>query len=83
MDADELRRELDQPKIDVISKIAKEIYKQPKQPDEFTAMEVSDQTGLEYKTVVYRLKKLEKDGTLTSRKPANKRLYRYVDKEET
>jgi predicted transcriptional regulator len=82
MDADDLKRELDTPKTDVISKIAKEIYKQPKQPDEFTAMEVSDQTGLEYKTVVYRLKKLERDGTLTSRKPGNERFYKYVENED-
>jgi len=75
----ELKHEIDTPKTDVLSKIAAEISTKPKQADEFTAMELFRKMGIEYKTVVYRLTRLENAGVLTSRKPGNERFYRYLE----
>ena len=82
MDENALKQGLEGDRLSTLQRIAQEISTLPKQPDEFTATEVADAAGIEYKTAVYRLKKLEGKGELTSRKPGNERYYRYVIIEE-
>ena len=76
--ADELHDALDGQRNDLLTKVCDEINKIPQQPDEFSVAEIADQTNLKRKTVEYRLKKLEREGVLTSRRPGRIRYYRYV-----
>jgi len=77
--ADEMHEALDGNRNDLLAKVCEEIQKIPKQPDEFSIADIADKTNLERKTVEYRLKKLEREGVMTSRRPGRIRYYRYVD----
>jgi predicted transcriptional regulator len=67
-----------------LDRICEEVFELPKQPDEFTALEVSERTGIEYKTTMNRLSRMEKNGILTSRMGRNEnnhvaKLFKYTD----
>lgn len=64
---------------EVLARLREEIVIQPKQPDEFTVSEAAEMFGLEFKTAEYRIKKLEREGVVESRRAAQKRFYRFVD----
>jgi len=76
--ADELYDALDGKRNDLLSKVCEEIQKIPQQPDEFSIADIADKTNLERKTIEYRLKKLEREGMLTSRRPGRVRYYKYI-----
>ena len=76
--ADELHDALDGQRNTLLAKVCDEIQKIPKQSDEFSIADIADKTNLDRKTVEYRLKKLEREGVMTSRRPARIRYYRYV-----
>ncbi len=51
--------------------------------DEMNHAELREKTGAAHGTVHYHLKKLEKDGVITSHKQGRERLYRLSDKQQT
>lgn len=70
-----------------LKRICEEIYELPKQPNEFTAAEVSEQTGINYKTVQSRLNKMVKENILDCRmghseNGYNAKLYKYIEKQD-
>jgi predicted transcriptional regulator len=75
----ELKDGLEGERNDVLDRICEEVIRLPKQPNEFTINDVTKRTGENRKAVEYRIKKMEQEGTLTSRKPANERFYKYVE----
>lgn len=52
---------------EALKRICEEIYELPKQPDEFTILEVAEQTGISYKSVQNRLNAMVKKGLLSCR----------------
>ena len=78
MTGEDFYEQTTRPKREILDRLREEIVRQPKQSDEFTVMEAADQFDLDYKTAQYRIKKLERQGKVTSRKPGNKRYYRFV-----
>lgn len=79
MNGEEFYDQTTKPKREVLERLREEIVRPPKQPDEFTINEAAEQFGLEYKTAEYRIKKMEREGKVTSRMPGNKRYYRFMD----
>jgi len=75
------------PQNEALSRICEEVFELPQQPDEFTASQVAEKTGMNEKQVAYRLEKKVKKGILTRREGLNHAgyhsiLYKYVEDKE-
>jgi DNA-binding transcriptional ArsR family regulator len=68
------------PRREVLDRLREEIVHPPQQPDEFTITEVAKELEIEYKKAEYRIRKMERQGILESRKPGGERYFRYKEK---
>ena len=64
-----------------LKKIRKELDEIKRQPDEFTIKEVAADLGIGYKVAEYKLKKLEREGAITSRRTGKHRYFRWVEED--
>jgi len=76
------------PQNEALSRICEKVFELPQQPDEFTASQVAEKTGMNEKQVAYRLEKKVKKGILTRREGLNHAgyhsiLYKYVEEKES